>query len=132
MGAAMTPEIALIVCRVILGPMDANDAFTGHRPSEWDTAQGVMHCRRQVIQLYDPSVDMGAAPQPFNPEACKRAAMMLGPQFDAEHRDKPWRFWRAACPVPTIDLKTGKVLSWTTPPCPESHGTVLCEVDSAI
>ena len=131
MGVPMTPEIALIVCRVILGPMDDNDNFTNHRTSEWDTSQGVMHCKRNVIALYDPAVDQGATPQPFNPEACKRTAMMLGPQFDVENRDKPWRFWRAACPVATVDAN-GKVVGWVTPPCPESQGTVVCEADSVI
>ncbi len=133
MSIAYPAQVALFFCKVILAPVDDNGAFTQWRDSEWDTSGGVYHCRREVVELYDPSVDQGATPQAFNQEACRRTIMTLGPQYDATHRDAPWRFYAGACPVATINEQTGEVLAYTLPPCPESaRGVMECESDSAI
>ena len=133
MGVAYPAEIALFFCRVVLGPMDDNSTFTNHRDSEWDMSGGMLHCKREVVQLYDPSVDQGATPQPFDENKCRRTGMMLGPSFDATNRDKPWRFYGAGCPVATINEQTGEVLAYSLPPCPESmRGVMACANDEAI
>jgi hypothetical protein len=139
MAVPMPTVLALIVCRVVLGQPDDNSAFTGWRPSEWDMSEGVMHCRRVEVELYDPSVDMGADPMPFTNMACMRAAMTQGPAFDAANANKPWRFWRAACPTPIMsdngtpdNSNDDVVVGWKIPECPRKDGTVECEVDSAI
>jgi hypothetical protein len=131
MAVPMPATLVLFVCRVVLGEPDANSGFTNWRPSEWDMKDGVMHCRRLEVPLYDSAVDQGAAEQPFTPWACMQAAAKMGPGFDVEHKDKPWRFWRAACPTKIINDK-GEVVGWQIPACPESYGTVICETDSAI
>jgi hypothetical protein len=139
MSVPMPPMIVLIVCKVLFtGPPDDNAKFTGWRDTEWDLSQGMMHCRRSEIQLYDPAVNDRpaphgdqAAPQPFTQAACNRAGIMQGAQFDADHKDKPWRFWRFACPVPIIDTKTGEIVGWHLPDCGH-RDTVICETDSVI
>lgn len=138
--ADMPSVLVLIVCRVLfVGEPDENSKFTNWRNTEWDMSQGVMHCKREQIELYDKSVDQGADPMPFTPMACMRAAMTLGPQFDVENRDRPWRFWRAACPVKVMDdngtpgdPRDDKHIGWAIPPCPEAHGVLECESDTAI
>ena len=137
---SMPPEIVLIVCQVLLGPADHNTAYTGYRPSEFYTKGGVMHCKRIEMQLYDPAVDQGADPQPFTQNICNREIMRHGAEYDARRAArekglpegaKGWRFWRGGCPVPTVDTATGKILSWSLPPC--GHwGKVICDQDTAI
>jgi hypothetical protein len=144
--ADMPSTLVLIVCRVLfVGEPDENYKYTGWRPTEFDTSGGVMHCRRHQVELYDPAVDHGADPMPFTPMACMRSAMTLGPQFDVEHKDKPWRFWKAACPTPIYPDKDGDKqpdrdssghqlppIDWQIPACPESRGVLVCESDTAI
>lgn len=139
-GVPMPAEIVLIVCSALLGEPDMNSSFTGFRAAEWNMADGVMHCRRMEVQLYDPAVDQGADPMPFNQIACNRAIVMQGSQFDVDRmgrdKDQPagsktWRFYRGGCPVPTVDTKTGRVLSWSLPPCGK-WGTIICDQDTAI
>jgi hypothetical protein len=132
MGAPMPPVLVMIVCKVILGAPDDNSAYTHWRASEWDMTGGVMHCRRQEVPLYDPAVDQGAQEQPFNQMACNRTAMRLGPQFDIDHKDKPWRFWRAACPAPIVDTQSGKIVGWKLPECSTYGGTIICDQDTEI
>lgn len=132
MAVPMPPVVVLIVCRVILGDPDVNSSFTHWRDSEWDTSQGVMHCRRQEVQLTDPAADQGALPQPYTTFACNRAGVMLGTQFDIEHENKPWRFRKHACPVPVIDMQTGDIIAWKIPECGTLDGVVICENDTAI
>jgi hypothetical protein len=132
--------LVLIVCKVVL--LGDVDPMTGWQNTEWDTEGGVQHCRRVQIELYDPSVDRGAAPQTFNPTACMRAAMMMGPQFDEDqtHAKRPWRFWRAACPTPIYpdadaDGKPDRgkpPVGWKIPECPASKGVLECEGDLPI
>lgn len=139
MSVPMPPMIVLIVCKVLfVGAPDDNGKFTGWRDTEWDLSQGMMHCRRREIQLYDAAAGMApggsglpTAPQPFNQMACNRAGIMQGAQFDADNRDKAWRFWRFACPVPTINSETGEVIGWHLPDCGH-RDTVICETDSVI
>lgn len=128
----MPPVVVLIVCKIaFLGGEDANSQFTGWRNTEWAYEHSMMICRRQEVQVYDAAVDQGADPIPFNKMACMRAAPMLAAQFDVDSRDKPWRVWRTACPVPTVNTKTGEILSWTLPDCGH-RDTVICERDSVI
>ena len=135
----MPPVVVLIVCKVILGAPDANSAFTNWRAAELDMTGGVMHCRREQVELYDPAPDGGGDPQPFSSFHCMQAAMRLGPQFDIDNRDKPWRFWRAACPVPVMNdngtpdnPRDDTLVGWAIPPCPEKRGVLECESDTAI
>jgi len=139
MSVPMPPMIVLIVCKVLfVGAPDDNAKFTGWRATEWDLSQGMMHCRRREIRLYDPVEgavrdpnDDPTAPLPFTPTACNRAGVMQGAQFDADNRDKPWRFWRFACPTPTVDTVTGEVIGWSLPDCGH-RDIVICETDSVI
>ncbi|MBC7819499.1 MAG: hypothetical protein IAG10_21665 [Planctomycetaceae bacterium] len=94
----------------------------------------MMVCRRHEVPLYDPAVDQGAAPRPFTPMTCWRTAMQLGPAFDASHKNSPWRFWRAACPVPIMRKNpdgTEDVIAWKLPECGHKD-TVRCDVDAEI
>lgn len=134
----MEPVLVLIVCRVLLGEPDINSQFTNWRDSEWDLSGGIMHCRRQQIQLYD-SVDAGADPQPFNTFHCMQSAMSMAAEFDIKHKDQPWRFWRAACPTPIMDdngtpdnTRDDKLLGWKIPECPHKDGLIECEGDTEI
>jgi len=72
-----------------------------------------------------------AGPVPFTQTACNRAGILQGAQFDASHRDKPWRFWRFACPTPTVNAETGEVVGWHLPDCGH-RDIVICETDSVI
>ncbi len=139
MSVPMPPMLVLIVCKVLfVGAPDDNGKFTGWRDTEWDLSQGMMHCRRHEIALTDPGEGAPsspggdpAAPMPFSEQACNRAGLMQGAQFDAANRDKPWRFWRVACPVPTVNTKTGEIVGWTLPDCGH-RDMVICETDSVI
>lgn len=128
----MPPVVVLVVCKVILGAPDDNSKFTKWLPSEWDMAGGVMHCRRHEIQLYDPSVDQGADPQPFTQFSCNNAGVRQGSQFDVDNWNKPWRFRKFACPVPIIDNQTGEIVGYKIPECSTENGTVICEQDTVI
>ena len=131
--------LVLIVCRVVtLGDVDPH---TGWQNTEWDMTNGVMHCKREQVELYDPSVDQGADPQPFTPFQCMRAAMTLGPQFDVDSTNakRNWRFWKAACPVPVMNdngtpsnPRDDTIIGYSIPPCPEARGVLECEADTAI
>ena len=72
-----------------------------------------------------------ASPVPFTQAACNRAGILQGARFDASHRDKPWRFWRFACPTPTINTETGEIVGWHLPDCGR-RDIVICETDSVI
>ena len=136
---AMPSILVLIVCKItVLSPIDPH---TGWQNTEWDMTNGVMHCKREQIELMDAAESQGADPVPFTPIACMRAAMMLGPQFDvdATHAKRPWRFWRAACPVKVMDdngtpddPRDDKHIGWAIPPCPEKRGVLECESDTTI
>lgn len=135
MIAPMPSAIVLIVCKTVLaGTPDPNAAYTGWQNREWATENAMMVCRREEVALYDRAVDAGADPQPFTPTACWRTAMQLGPQFDAAHPNSPWRFWRAACPVPIVRKNedgSEDIIAWKMPDCGH-RDTVVCEVDTAI
>ena len=129
----MPAEVVLIVCRTEAdGPNDQNSKFTNSENLRWATEHSMMVCKRQVVQLFDRAEAMGADPQPFNAQRCQRSAIMLGAEWNQQHRSSPYRVWRVACPVPTVDTNTGRVLSWTLPDCGGYRGTVICELDTAI
>ncbi|HEY6019725.1 MAG TPA: hypothetical protein VIY48_07435 [Candidatus Paceibacterota bacterium] len=132
MAVPMPAVVVLMVCKVVLGAPDDNSQATHWMSSEWDMSGGVMHCRREEVQLYDPAVDQGAQARPYNQWACNNAGVSLGTQFDVAHWDKPVRFWKFACPVPIVNGQSGEIVGWKIPECPESNGTVVCEKDSAI
>ncbi len=128
----MPAVVVLIVCKVaIAGPPDQNAGFTRAENLEWATEFSKMVCRRHEVQMYDQSVDLGADPRPFTPMECQRSAAMLGPQWDAQHKNSRYRFWRVACPTPIINDATGDVIGWHIPDCGH-RDTVVCEVDTAI
>lgn len=132
MAVPMPPVVVLIVCKVLfVGGEDENSRYTNWRHTEWAYQDSKMVCRRHEIQLYDPAADQGAKPLPFTLGACQRTIPRLAAQFDVDYRDKPWRFWRGACPVPTINTETGEVLNWTLPDCGH-RDTVICEKDTVI
>lgn len=128
----MPAAVVLIVCKTEpAGPPDQNARWTGSENLKWATEHSMMVCRRQEVQLYDQSEAMGAEPQAFNVQRCQRAGLMLGAQWDATHKNSSYRFWRVACPVPTVDTETGRVIAWTLPDCGK-RGKVICEQDTAI
>jgi hypothetical protein len=131
--AVPMPAIAvLIVCKTILaGDPDPNADFTHWQPREWAIEQGKMICRRNEVSLYDSAVDMGADERPFTTLECQRSGIMLGAEWDIAHPKSAYRFWRVACPVPTVNTETGEVLSWVLPDCGHQD-TVICEKDTAI
>lgn len=135
MPVAMPTAVVLIVCKTIMaGAPDSNAAYTGWEDRVWATEHSMMVCRRHEVPLHDPAVDQGAAPRPFTPMTCWRTAMQLGPAFDASHKNSPWRFWRAACPVPVMRKNpdgTEDVIAWKLPECGHKD-TVRCDVDAEI
>ena len=126
--------IVLIVCKTVLvGEPDINASYTGHENRDWDYSGAVMHCRRIELQVFDKDELEGADPQAFTPQRCNRSIFLEGAKWDEQHRQSSqYRFWRGACPVPIVDTKTGKILSYKMPECPTKHGTVVCERDSSI
>lgn len=129
----MPGAIILIVCKTVLvGEPDINAKWTGYENRDWDYTDSVMHCRRLEIQLWDEAEAKGADPQSFNTQRCNRAIWMEGAKWNEQHKSSSYRFWRGGCPVPIVDTKTGRVLSWQLPSCPTKNGTVVCEQDSAI
>lgn len=131
----MPAAIVLIVCKTVLvGGPDQNSGYTGHESREWATEHAMMVCRRQEIQVMDPAVDQGADPQPFTKNTCQRSAMFLGPNWDVQHKNSNYRFWRVACPVAIVSRRpdgTEDIIGWKLPDCGH-RDTVVCEVDTAI
>ena len=132
---SMPAAIVLIVCKtVIAGPEDQNAAYTKVENRAWAIENSMMVCRRQEVQMYDQAEAEGADPQPFNAQRCQRSAMMLGPQWDAQHKSSSYRFWRVACPVPIVRRNpdgSEDIIAWKLPDCGH-RDTVVCEVDTAI
>ncbi len=136
MSVPMPAAVVLILCKTVAVPyssptQEANAAQTGHQKRAWATEHSKMVCRRQEVRLHDQSEAMGAAAQPFNVQRCQRAGLTLGAQWDANHPHSVWRFWRAACPVPVVDTRTGAVIAWTMPGCGK-RDVVTCEGDTEI
>jgi hypothetical protein len=133
--AVPMPAIAiLIVCKAVLVPdsiPDENESFTHHQQLEWLIQDRKMICRRNEVALYDSAVDMGADERPFTTLECQRSGIMLGAEWDIAHPKSQYRFWRVACPVPTVNTETGEILSWVLPDCGH-RDTVICEGDTAI
>lgn len=135
MAAIIPPILVVIACKAIItADPDPNSAFTNHENIEWATENSMMVCKREEIQLYDPTEDQGAAHQ--DPDmtaegACPRMSVTLQLQWDQAHRNTPWRVWRVGCPTPMVDSRTGKVVGYQLPDCGH-FGTIVCLVDSAI
>ena len=131
----MPAALVLIVCRVVsAGPEDPNASFTKVQNLEWDTSGAVMHCRRQEVQMYDPAVDQGADSKPFTMMDCWRSGFLMGSQWDAQHPNSKYRFWKVACPVAIVNRKADgseEIIGWKLPDCGRRE-TVECEVDTAI
>lgn len=131
MDALMPAKIALFVCKVVFLPFsspveEANAHFTGHQPTQWDTTDSVMHCRRMEMSLWNPDVN-----RTLTPQACQRASIMVGVGWDMAHLSSKYRFWKAGCPVPIVDTRTGRILDWKLPECPVDS-KVICENDISI
>lgn len=129
----MTPAIVLIVClSQPAGQVDQNSGFTGHENREWVYQNSKMVCRREVMELVDGAELKGADPQPFNTQRCIASAVRLATDWDLSHKDSSkYRVWRVACPTPTIDTQTGKIVGWVLPDCGHRE-TVICEKDTVI
>lgn len=128
----MPLAFVMIVCKTIsAGPEDINSAYTGSKNLAWDMSEGVMHCRRAEVQVTP--LDEQNAP-PWTPDTCWRTALTLGPRWDTDHPNSPYRFWRVACPVPihTSQDPSSPIVGWKMPECPYKDGTVECETDSVI
>lgn len=129
---SMPAAVVLIVCKVtIAGPADQNAEFTGSENLQWAYEHSMMVCRRQEVSLYDSDVAKGADAQPFNMARCWRSGLMLGSQWNAAHPNSGYRFWRVACPVPSINTITGEIIAWHMPDCGH-RDVVRCENDTAI
>jgi hypothetical protein len=131
----MPAAIVLIVCRVVSGgPEDPNAGYTKHQMLDWDYAEAKMHCRRQEVQMYDPSVDQGADPKPFTMMDCWRSGFLMGSQWDAQHPNSKYRFWKVACPVAVVRKNqdgSEDIVGWKMPDCGHRE-TVVCEADTEI
>jgi hypothetical protein len=131
----MPAVIVLIVCKVATaGAPDQNAGYTGSQNLDWASVNAMMVCRREEVAMHDPAVDQGADEKPFTLEACQRSAMMLGPNWDMQHRSSSYRFWRVACPVPIVRKNpdgSEDIIAWKLPDCGH-RDTVVCEVDTAI
>ena len=135
MMVPMPAAIVLIVCKmVIAGAPDQNAGYTNSENWDWATEHAMMVCRREEVQMFDKAEADGADPQPFNLQRCQRSAMMLAPQWDAEHRSSSYRIWRVACPVPIVRKNqdgSEDIIAWKMPECGHRE-TVVNEVDTAI
>ena len=131
----MPAVVVLILCKtVVAGPPDQNEQYTHSENRDWATENSMMVCRRQEVEVVDMDVDKGADPQPFTAQRCFRSAMVLGPQWDTQHRNSPYRFWKVACPTPIVRKNpdgSEDVIAWKIPDCGHRE-TVVCEVDTAI
>jgi hypothetical protein len=131
----MPAAVVLILCKVVIaGPPDQNAEMTHSENLQWATEHSMMVCRRQEVQLYDRAVDGGADPRPFTPQDCWRSGILMGSQWDAQHRNSKYRFWRIACPVPIVRKNpdgSEDIIAWKLPDCGHRE-TVICEVDTAI
>jgi hypothetical protein len=139
MAVPMPAIIVLIVCKVaIAGPPDQNSALTRSENLDWAYENSMMVCRRQEVQMYDMAAGQGAQEKPFTQMDCAHSAMLLGSQWDSQHRGSKYRFWRVACPVPIMgdqgtprDTRDDQIVGWKIPDCGH-RDTVICEVDTAI
>jgi hypothetical protein len=126
------PYVALIVCAVTTLPHtpgslnEYNSRWTGYQNFEFKITHGQMHCRVKKIPLTP--IDGGDAPS--NIWACTRAGVTEAARWDTTHQR--WKVWKTACPAPIVDLKTGKIIAWSSPYCGGERGTVICEVDHSI
>ena len=141
----MPLAVVLFVCKTTIGLPDPNSEYTKYENREWAVEQGMMHCKRQEVQVYDRAEDGGA--QPLNPNladsgTCMRIAIPVAIAWEQSHQKSAYRVWRVACPTPIWnhlsdaapgDKSRDTIVGWQMPPCPESRrGTVVCEADSAI
>lgn len=134
MSATFPSALVLIVCKVISGgPDDINSGMTGSRNLDWDLSGGVYHCRRIEVQVMSAAEAQGQQPPPWTPDACMRAAMTIGPQWDMQHQNENYRFRFAACPTPihTSPDPYSPIIGWVMPDCGHRE-TMVCETDSTI
>lgn len=131
MAVPMPTVAVIILCATTNAGGDDNSPYTHYQNRSWEITDGMMHCRRNEVQLYDPAEGMGADPRPFSPFECQRAAIMAASEWSAKHPNSKWSVWRVACPTPTIDLNTGEIIGWVLPDCGHRE-TVICEGDTAI
>lgn len=146
MPVPMPAAIVLIVCKTVAVPFaseidEANAKFTGYESRTWKIEHSMMQCRRIELQTYEvgdvgnPSAGVPPTPAqdnlPLNRHRCQMGALFAGVRWDEQHRSSSYRFWRAACPVPIVDTRTGEVIGWKIPECGH-RDTVICEVDAEI
>jgi hypothetical protein len=133
--APMPAVVVLILCKTVLaGDADQNSDRTGWENRDWAYENAMMVCRRQEVQLYDLAADQGADAKPFTEMDCWRSGMLMGSNWDAQHRNSKYRFWKIACPVPIVRKNqdgSEDVIAWKLPDCGH-RDTVICEVDTAI
>lgn len=131
-GVPMPTSVVIIACKTVLAKEpDHNAAYTGYENRRWAYENSMMQCRRHEVRLFDQAAALGAAAQPFNPQRCQRAGIMLGVQWDQANKHTPYRFWRVACPVPIVNTITGEVIAWKMPGCGR-RDIVECDVDVGI
>lgn len=144
---SQTPPTTLVIiaCRVDdftgqPGRQDPALAAKNWRDLEWRFDKGLkLQCKREVDPLED-SVNLndqtGKIP-PLNHDfsdfgQCAGAAIGYTPQW--EEKNRGWAIMAVGCPVPIVDDRTGKVLSWKLPDCPRQvQGlTIDCLFDSSM
>ena len=134
---SMPAVVVVIACKVAFLPYasavdEANAVYTHHKPYEWAIKHSQMLCRRHEIQLYNPDNPEAE----FTPQKCMRASWQIRMQWDMGHENTSWRVWKTACPIPVVNLQTGKVLDWQMPACPRENKqgrvAVQCERDTVI
>ena len=141
MSATFPLAFVMILCKTIAGGPDGDNSDQTHwQNRDWDMTGGVMHCRRVEVQVTPVAETQGQEAPPWTPDACWRTALTLGPKWDDQHPNSPYRFWRVACPVKIVNpgpdgipgTPDDEIVGWKLPECPYKDGTVDCEVDSAI
>src|SRR5690348_10826994 len=115
MSVSFPLEVVLIVCRVVSGGVDDQNAgMTGHRNLDWDLSQGVYHCKRLEIPVISVAETQGQPPTPLTPQNCPRAAISLATQWDIAHAKGNYQTRYATCatPIHTSPDPSSPIIGW--------------------
>lgn len=134
MSSVMPLAIALFVCLTEPdGLTDQNADYTHYESLQWATPNNQMVCRRQIIPLTDWEAEKGAVPITPNlldKSVCARVGIPIGVQWDMEHKNSKYRFFRIGCP--SLSIVNGKPV-FQLPDCFHGHAKeIKCESDEEI
>ena len=106
---------------------------------KWATENSMMTCRREELQLFDPTEGLnliagGDPAAPLNPNLadsmqCARTGIAGSFQMGQKRiAMQHGEVWRVGCPAPIVDLISGKIVGYKLPECPH-RDVAICEVD---